>query len=126
MIRGINGQGRYTIVTSGSPGPTYVNGSSGSQGVGNMRFNTSNQSFEVYDGYNWIMLNSSYTSVGLTSEAEALLDWAKQKRDEEMALNVLAATNPTIADLLEQKNNLDHKIKVVQILLKDEVKVGTN
>jgi hypothetical protein len=126
MIRGITQQGRYTVVNGGSTGSTYVNGSSGNQGVGNMRFNTSNQNFEVYDGYNWVMLSSSYASMGLTSEAESLLDWAKQKRDEETALNALAATNPTIAGLVEQKNNLDHKIKVVQILLKDEVKVGTN
>ena len=126
MIKGIIQQGKYTVVNSGSPSPTYVNTNSGTQSVGNMRFNTSNQSFEVYDGYNWIMPNSSYTSVGLTSEAESLLDWAGQKRDEEIAIEAMAATNPTIADLLNQKKELDHKIKMVQILTKEELKIGTN
>lgn len=132
MIKGITQQGKYTVVNSGSPSPTYVNTNSGNQGVGNMRFNTSTQNFEVYDGHTWVMinslnlLNSAYTSVGLTNEAESLLDWAGQKRDEEMALNALAATNHTIADLVEQKKNIDQKIKVVQILIKEDVKVGTN
>jgi len=126
MIKGINSQGRYTMVTGGGPMTTYVNTNSGNQGVGNMRFNTSTQNFEVYDGHTWVMINSAYTSVGLTNEAESLLDWARQKRDEEMALNALAATNHTIADLVEQKKNIDQKIKVVQILIKEDVKVGTN
>ena len=126
MIKGITQQGKYTVVNSGSPSPTYVNTNSGNQGVGNMRFNTSNGSVEVYDGHTWVMINSAYTSVGLTNEAESLLDWAGQKRDEEMALNALAATNHTIADLVEQKKNIDQKIKVVQILIKEDVKVGTN
>ena len=38
---------------------TYINGYSGLQGVGNMRYNTSSQSMEVFDGNNWIMLNMS-------------------------------------------------------------------
>ena len=128
MIKGITQQGKYTVVNSGSPSPTYayVNTNSGNQGVGNMRFNTSTQNFEVYDGHTWVMINSAYTSVGLTNEAESLLDWAGQKRDEEMALNALAATNHTIADLVEQKKNIDQKIKLVQILIKEDVKVGTN
>ena len=126
MIKGITQQGKYTVVNSGSPSPTYVNTNSGNQVVGNMRFNTSNGSVEVYDGHTWVMINSAYTSVGLTNEAESLLDWAGQKRDEEMALNALAATNHTIADLVEQKKNIDQKIKVVQILIKEDVKVGTN
>lgn len=126
MIKGITQQGKYIVVNSGSPSPTYVNTNSGNQCVGNMRFNTSNGSVEVYDGHTWVMINSAYTSVGLTNEAESLLDWAGQKRDEEMALNALAATNHTIADLVEQKKNIDQKIKVVQILIKEDVKVGTN
>ena len=126
MIKGITQQGKYIVVNSGSPSPTYVNTNSGNQCVGNMRFNTSNGSVEVYDGHTWVMINSAYTSVGLTNEAESLLDWAGQKRDEEMALNALAATNHTIADLVEQKKNIDQKIKVVQILIKEDVKVGTS
>jgi hypothetical protein len=126
MIKGIIQQGKYTVVNSGSPSPTYINTNSGNQGVGNLRYNTSTQNFEVYDGYTWVTINSSYTSVGLTSEAESLLDWAREKRNEELAIEAMAATNPTIADLLNQKKDLDHKIKMVQILTKEELKVGTN
>ena len=126
MIKGIIQQGKYTVVNSGSPSPVYINTNPGNQGVGNMRFNTSTQNFEVYDGYTWVTITSSYTSVGLTTEAELLLDWASEKRNEELALDAMAETNPTIADLLKQKKELDHKIKMVHTLTKEELKVGTN
>jgi len=49
-----------------------------------------------------------------------LLDWASQKRDEERELEILAAKNPTISDLVEQKKTIDHKIKMMQILIKED------
>ena len=42
---------------------------------------------EVFDGNSWVSLNMSVASVGLSGEAEALLDWARKKRDEEMELS---------------------------------------
>jgi hypothetical protein len=68
MIKNITASGRY-IQVSGGNASTYVNGNHGAQGVGNMRYNTSNQQMEVYDGNNWITLNMDYASVGLNGEA---------------------------------------------------------
>jgi len=120
MIKGIQAHGRYAAVTGGMSVNTYINHSSGNQGVGNVRYNTSTQNMEVYDGHNWIQLNSVYATVGLNGEAESLLDWASQKRDEERELEILAAKNPTISDLVEQKKTIDHKIKMMQILIKED------
>jgi hypothetical protein len=119
MIKTINGGGRYISVT-GSPGSTYVNNYSGMQGVGNMRYNTSSQNIEVYDGSNWIQMQTGYASVAMTPEAESLLDWAKQKRNEEFESEQLAKSNPTIADLLAQKNKIDEQISIVKTLIKSE------
>lgn len=119
MIKNISGAGRYISVT-GSPGSTYVNNYSGAQGVGNMRYNTSSQNIEVYDGSIWIPMQTGYASVAMTPEAESLLDWAKQKRNEEFESEALAKSNPTIADLLAQKNKIDEQISIVKTLIKSE------
>jgi dipeptidase len=114
MIKGIAQSGRYTMVSSGSAS-TYVNGYSGAQGIGNMRYNTTNQQIEVFDGNNWIMLNMGIASVGLTGEAESLLDWARQKRDEEMVWESLAKDNQAVKIAL---NNLEQARRQVDITAK--------
>ena len=117
MIKNITPIGRY-ITVSGGNSSTYVNGYSGAQGVGNMRFNTSTQNMGVFDGNSWMMLNMDYASVGLNGEAESLLDWARKKRDEELAWQNLAATSQAVKialDNLEQaKQQLDITAKLAR------------
>jgi dipeptidase len=117
MIKGITQSGRYITVSSGGAS-TYVNGYSGAQGVGNMRYNTTNQQIEVFDGNSWIMLNMGFASVGLNGEAESLLDWARKKRDEELAWESLAKDNQAVKialDNLEQaKRQLDVTAKLAR------------
>jgi hypothetical protein len=125
MIKTVNGAGRYVMVQGGFPATTYINTGSGYMNVGDVRFNTNMQMLEVYDGNRWVELNTSHASVGLTPEAEMALDWATRKRNEELALEQKAKDNPAIADLLEQRKTIDEKIKVIEILTKDN-KVGTN
>jgi hypothetical protein len=119
MIDAISVTSRY-MSAHGGHSNTYTNSMPGAQGVGNMRYNTKLQKMEVFDGANWIILNSTIASVGLTDEAESLLDWARQKRNEELELEILAQTNPTIKDLVEQLKEKQHQIKMVQTLIKKE------
>jgi hypothetical protein len=114
------------MVNGGMPATTYITSGSGYMNVGDLRFNTNTQNLEVYDGQIWRELNTSHASVGLTPDAEMALDWATKKRNEDLALEQLAKSITTIADLINQKKELDDKIKMVQILTKEEVKVGTN
>jgi len=125
MIKTVNGSGRYMMVNGGFPATTYMNTSSGYMNVGDVRYNTQMQRLEVYDGQMWLEINSSHASIGLTPDAEIALDWATKKRNEELALEQKAKDNPAIADLLKQRNTIDEKIKVIEILTKDN-KVGTN
>ena len=126
MIKSINGSGRYMMVNGGFPATTYINSSSGLMNVGDVRYNSAAQRFEVYDGHMWVAMSESHASVGLTPEAERLLDWARQKMMEELELEALAEKNPTIKDLVDQIKETQNKIKVVQTLIREEVKVGTN
>ena len=118
MIKGISSTGRY-FTTSGSNASTYVNGYSGAQGVGNMRYNTSTQNLEVFDGNNWIMMNMDYVNAGLTSEAESLLDWAKQKRNEELAWESLAEDNQAVKIALENLNKALQQLDITAKLARD-------
>ena len=118
MIKTVNGTGRYVMVNGGFPATTYINTGSGYMNVGDVRFNTNMQRLEVYDGQMWVELNTSHASVGLTPDAEIAIDWATRKMREEAELTRLAETNSTIADLVEQKKALDHKIKMVQTLVR--------
>jgi hypothetical protein len=117
MIKNIAATGRYVQVSGGGVS-TYVNGYSGAQGVGNMRYNTSNQNMEVFDGSGWITLSMDYASIGLNSEAESLLDWARIKRDEEMMWQSLAKENQAVKialDNLEQaRRQLDITAKLAR------------
>ena len=124
MIKTVNGSGRYVMVQGGFPATTYINTSSGYMNVGDVRFNTSMQMLEVYDGNRWVEMNTSHASVGLTPDAESALDWALRKMREDLELEYLAKSNPTIADLINQKKELDDKIKMVQTLIKEEVKAS--
>jgi len=112
MIKGIAHTGRYIQVTGGNPMNPYI--PPGSQSAGMVRYNTNMNTMEVYDGQNWKEISNNYASVSLTGEAEALLDWARKKRNEEAELEALAKEHPAInialANLKKAKTQLDATI----------------
>ena len=118
MIKDIHASGRYVQVQGGSSS-TYVNGYSGLQGVGNMRYNTTSQNMEVFDGNNWITLNMGYASVGLNGEAESLLDWARKKRDEELAWESLAKDNQAVKIALDNLEKAKQQLDITAKLARD-------
>jgi hypothetical protein len=125
MIKTVNSAGRYVMVQGGIPATTYINTSSGYMNVGDVRYNTSIQRLEVYDGNMWVELNTSHASVGLTPDAEMALDWAINKKREDVMLEEKARNNPALADLLKEKQKIEDQIKVIEILTRDS-QVGTN
>ena len=112
MIKGISHTGRYLQVTGGSPINPYI--PPGGQSAGMLRYNTNMNRIEVYDGQTWIEITTNYASVSMTAEADALLDWARKKRDEEIELEALAKEHPAInialANLKKAKMQLDATI----------------
>lgn len=118
MIKDIFPTGKYVQV-SGGQASTYVNNYTGSQGVGNMRYNTSNQRMEVFDGNNWTQLNMGTASIGLSTEAESLLDWAQKKRNEELAWESLAKDNQAVKIALENLNKAREQLDVTAKLARE-------
>ena len=118
MIKGLTTGGKYTVVSAASTSVPYINQNTNNPIQGMMRI--SGSELQVFDGASWIVMNTSYATVGLTGEAESLLDWAKQKRQEEMELEALASTNPTVRDLLNTIKQKQEQIQIVRTLIKQE------
>ena len=118
MIKAIHTSGRYIQVIGGSAS-TYVNGQYGAQGVGNLRFNTSGQRLEVYDGNVWVELNMPHASVGLSGAAEEAIDWARRQMEEEKRLEVLAKEHPSVADAMEAVRQAQERVRIVAALVQE-------
>ena len=104
MIKGIMVKGKYMGISGGTDSGTYMNHHTGLQGIGNVRYNTVSQVFEVYDGTSWVQIGMAHAQIGLTTEAESILDWARHKRAEEERIFKLAEQHPGIKDLQEKLN----------------------
>ena len=122
MIKSLSTNGSFITVSGGNTGSTYIGNYSNAPGVGNMRYNPSNQNIEVYDGSTWIILSAHHANINLSDEAVSLLEWARKKRNEELELERLAQTSPAIKDLITQIEEKEEQIRVVQTLIKEEVK----
>lgn len=118
MIKTISGS-RYVTVQGGSPAQLYINNYSGAMGVGDVRFNTSNQSLQVYDGNAWQDLQGGYPMISLSTEAESLLDWAREKRAEEYAMHEMIKTNEAVRIAYENLNKAKEQLKTTIILAKE-------
>jgi len=118
MIKAIHTIGKYLQVIGGSAS-TYVSTQAGSQGVGNLRFNTSQQRLEVYDGMTWLELNMPHASVGLNSVAEEAIDWVQQQMAEEKRLEILAKQHPAMADALEAVKQAQEQVRIVAALVQE-------
>ena len=121
MIKNISG-GRGITVMGGNSSSPYVNMSNPSAGM--IRYNGNNQNLEVYDGSSWLTMSMNYAQVDLDSDAQSLLEWARTKRAEEDYLKREAEKNPTIKDLIDQRNNIDSKITMVRTLIQNHNEYG--
>lgn len=108
MIKGLTG-GHYITVSNGQATDPYI--SPGAVGAGMVRYNTNMNCMEVNDGNVWRSLGMNYASVELTGEAQAILDWAKQKMTEEKKINELCEKYPGLG---KARDNYEVFLKLVQ------------
>jgi len=114
MIKGITQSGRYTTVSGGSASSTYI--SPGSSGAGMMRYNSNMNCIEVNDGNTWKELMGSHASVGLTQEAEALLDWAREQRNKQQARKYAAESNPALKKAYEAIQRAEENFDILEAI----------
>lgn len=118
MIKSINSSSRYISVMGGQATSSLAkNFSSNTVMTGQMIYDFNDQQMKVYDGQYWQTIPTGYATVELTYDAESLLDWARQKRNEDLETARLAKDNPTIQDLVEQIKLKQDQLKMVVTLL---------
>lgn len=122
MIRTITTTGKY-LVSIGGSNASFVS-KTGELNVGNVRFNTTMQCFEVYDGNNYVILPNSHTQLSLSPEAEQLLDYVREKQNKELEIKKFAEDNVAIKDLLQQIKDKENQLEMVYNLIKNQDKFG--
>ena len=113
--------GEYLNVTSSKGASPYINVSNPI--TGQLAYDSSSQTMKVFDGNSFQTIGGGNASINLTPNAISILKWAEQKMLEEAERNKLAETNPAIRDLVNQIKEKEEQLKVVQTLIKEEVKV---
>lgn len=115
----VAGSDYLNVQTTSAP---YIPYGSMNQGVGMVRYNTSSQSMEVYDGTSWVNIEA-HTSVDLSSENKRAMDWARGQMERMSKLEEKAKTNPTIADALAALRHAEEQLRLVEILCEEEQNV---
>jgi hypothetical protein len=114
MLQDITSSSRYVIAYGGgSSSLPYVPSNPNNPIQGMIR--VQNQNIQIFDGSSWINMTQSIGGVGLTPEAESLLDWARKKRDEEIVWESLAKENQAVKIALD---NLEQARKQLNITAK--------
>jgi hypothetical protein len=116
MIKGLTGSPGL-IVSGGNTSVPYVNQNSNNPITGMMR--VWGNDIQVFDGTSWLSMSTSYATVGLDSETQDLLHWARKKRQEEADLYKLASSNEAVRIALEQLEQAKTRVELTTILARE-------
>ena len=110
MIKYINSHSPHLQVQMGGGGAYYNSYNSSAPSAGIVRYY--GNEMQVYDGSTWLNISSS-AEIKLSSDAESVITWAKQKMTEEMRLQALMERYPGLKDAYE-------KFEIMKILVTKE------
>ena len=98
MIKGVIG-GSGINVQGGHTSFPYVPQNSSNPIQGMLRMN--GQDIQVFDGSSWINVGSSFSTVELNGETQAILQWAREERDKQAKRQQLIKDNPALQKAME-------------------------
>lgn len=110
MITNVYSHSGFVTANSTVAGP-YIN--AGAPSAGMLRYH--NQQVQVYDGTSWLAMSST-ASVGLSTEAEEIIAWAREKMQEEREARAMALDYPAVADALGAVHEAEQQLKTVVAL----------
>lgn len=106
MISDINVTGKHLTALQAN-GSIYFNNNEPLTGM--LRYNSGGR-IEVFDGSVWHRVDT-HSSISLSQEAQTALDWAIDKRQEELEVKKLCQSHPALA---EAKANYDLLLALVR------------
>lgn len=104
MIKGLHSTSPSVIVGQSLVPNVYP--THGASLAGQIRYNISTQTYEIYDGSMWQVASTSLP-VGLTMDAEEAIEWAKRKMREEADLKDRMERHPGLKDAWEKFQLMD-------------------
>jgi phosphopantothenoylcysteine synthetase/decarboxylase len=104
MIKGLQGSG-HVVVNDGDTSVPYVNSNPNNPMQGMLRLNGTNM--QVFDGSTWMTLSTSYATVALNPTTEEVIDWARQKMQEDQGLHERMKQHPGLKQAYEQFKIMD-------------------
>ena len=119
MIKSITSSSQYLTVQGGNPMSPYF--SPGAQGAGQMRYNTSSNNMEVWDGVTWKELGMSYASVDLTQETQSLLQWARETRNREISRESRIRSNPALRKAYEAIQRAEENFNILDKIVGEDL-----
>ena len=121
MIKNITPGTGITVNNGHSSWPSFYNSisSTGNNLVGQMRYNGSSQTIEVYDGTVWLTLSSSFPTVDLAPHVQAVVAWAQNKMAEETHFRELAEKYPAVADAIDHLKEAEARLRVITALVQE-------
>jgi hypothetical protein len=115
MIKGLMA-GPGLNVNGGNTSVPYVNQNISNPMQGMLRLSGSDM--QVFDGNNWITMSTSYATVELNGESQAILKWARDQRELELGRAKLIENNPALQNaykaILRAEQNFDILAKFVE------------
>lgn len=117
MITNITTNNAYPYLTVNAGVGPYI--SPGAQSAGMMRFNTSSNQIEVYDGASWRQISGTAT-IDLTQHTLEIFRWAEKRMEEDQRIQQLIRENPAVADAFQNYQDAADKLKVVVALTQQE------
>ena len=123
MIKGITSSSQYIVVNGGNAMTPYI--SPGAQGAGQMRYNTSSNNMEVWDGVTWREISMAYASVDLSYEAQELLKWARETRNKELTRESRIRSNPALRKAYEAIQRAEENFDILDKIVGDDINTDT-
>lgn len=120
MITGITQHGRYTVVSNGSAmSLPYVNNiNSNDPSLGDVR--VVNGQLSCWIGSSWAPITGSYPSVGLTGEAELLLDWAREQKNKQAQREQLIRNHPALQKAYEAIKRAEENFDIIEKFVEND------
>jgi hypothetical protein len=120
MITGITNSSKYITVANGSSNTLpYLNyNSNGDPALGDVR--VVNGQLCCWTGSSWATMVGSYPSVGLTGEAEMLLDWAREQKNKEMHREQLIKENPALQKAYEAIKRAEENFDIIEKFVEND------
>ena len=119
MIKGLAGVNGIRV-DGGNTSVPYVNQNVSNPMQGMIR--VWGTDMQVFDGTSWITMNTSYATVGLDPVTQEVIDWVKQKMQEEKELHRLSKENSAVRLALENLKRAREQLDVTIILSKEHEK----